>query len=80
MAITDLTPYRQYLDEFDLTDEQKLDLVNTLETLAYILVDKHFGLHRFALPIFPKKPVDADAVTGHADMQISEGNAHENET
>ncbi len=80
MVITDLSPYRQYLDDFDLTDEQKLDLVNTMQTLAYIIVDRHFGLHRFAVPVFPKKPVDTDAVTDHAEMHKGDENAYENET
>lgn len=80
MAITDLAPYHKYLDEFDLTDEQKLDLVNAMQTLAQIIVDRQFGLHRFAMPIIPKKPVDDDAITGHADACSSEGNAYENET
>lgn len=80
MAITDLAPYRKYLDEFDLTDEQKLDLVNAMQTLAQIIVDRQFGLHRFAMPIIPKKAVDDDAITGHADASPSEGNAYENET
>lgn len=82
--ITDLTPYRQYLDDFDLTDEEKLDLVNALQTAAYVIVDKHFGLHRFALPIIPKKPVDDDAVWGHADTDTANhsrrGKADEDET
>lgn len=28
--ITDLTPYRKYVDQFDLTEEQKLEWVNAL--------------------------------------------------
>lgn len=72
MAITDLTPYRQYLDEFDLTDEQKLDLVNAAQTFAQIIVDKHFGLHRYAMPIIPKKPVDTMVGPGHAESYENE--------
>lgn len=78
--ITDLSPYRQYLDDFDLTDEQKLALVNDLRTFAQVIVDKHFKLHVYALPIFPNKPVDSDAVRDHAEKEITNGDVHENET
>lgn len=36
--ITDLTPYRKYVDDFDLTDEQKLELVNAL----YMIIESIF--------------------------------------
>ena len=34
--ITDLTPYRQYVDKFDLAEEQKLELVNSLKMIVRI--------------------------------------------
>ncbi len=40
--ITDLTPYRQYLEGFDLTDEETLDFVNSMLGIALGLVDDHF--------------------------------------
>jgi hypothetical protein len=42
MPITDLEPYRPYIDAFDLTEEQKLELVNTIVTIAEVILDKKF--------------------------------------
>jgi hypothetical protein len=39
--ITDLTPYRQYVDTFDLTEEQKLELVNAWWTIINNIYDHH---------------------------------------
>lgn len=43
MAITDLTPFRQYVDAFDITEEQKLELVNTVYGVAKTIAAKAFG-------------------------------------
>jgi hypothetical protein len=40
--ITDLTPYRQYVDEFDLSEEQKLELVNTMEMIVERILSQRF--------------------------------------
>ncbi|MDB2414230.1 hypothetical protein N9W34_00485 [Rickettsiales bacterium] len=42
MTIDDLEPYRPYIDNFDLTEEQKLELLNTLEVMARVVLDRHF--------------------------------------
>ena len=42
MTIDDLEPYRPYIDNFDLTEEQKLELLNTLEVLAQMVLDRRF--------------------------------------
>lgn len=42
--ITDLTPYRQYVDKFDLTEQQKLELVNALNTIVERIYDHHLGI------------------------------------
>lgn len=42
--ITDLTPYRKYVDQFDLTEEQKLDLVNAVWMIVESIFDQHLGV------------------------------------
>lgn len=59
MAITDLEPFRPYIDNFDLTEEQKLELVNTLAMMAETVLDKHFLRNRPDLSVSSQKPVDA---------------------
>ena len=43
--ITDLTPYRKHLEEFDLTEQEKLELVNVIYVVSQHLLDKQFGLN-----------------------------------
>lgn len=42
MKITDLEHYRPHVDEFDLTERQKLELVNTIVKIAEMVLDKKF--------------------------------------
>jgi hypothetical protein len=42
--ITDIRPYQKYLDKFDLTEHQKLELVNALWVVVQSFVDKKCGL------------------------------------
>jgi hypothetical protein len=59
--ITDLTPYRKYVDDFDLTDEQKLELVNALYMIIESIFDQHLGVNQL---ILKNKEVDSlDAST-----------------
>lgn len=44
--ITDLTPYRKHVDQFDLTEQEKLDLVNAVWMLVDSVFDYHLGLNR----------------------------------
>lgn len=44
--IKDLTPYRQHVDQFDLTDEETLELVNAVLMLVDRVLDHHLGLNR----------------------------------
>lgn len=37
-----LAPYRPHIDRFDLTEEQKLELVEAINTMAEIILDAHF--------------------------------------
>ncbi len=46
--ITDLTPYRKHVDQFDLTEEQKLDLVNAVWMIVDSVFDYHLGINRLA--------------------------------
>jgi len=41
--ITDLTPYRRHVDQFDLTEKQKLDLVNAVWAIVDSIYDQHLG-------------------------------------
>lgn len=50
--ITDLTPYRKHVDQFDLTEEQKLELVNAIWMIVDSVFDQHLGLNRWP----PEKP------------------------
>ena len=52
--ITDLTPYRKYVDKFDLTEEQKLELVNAVWVMVDSVFDYHLGLNH--LPRKEKEP------------------------
>lgn len=42
MTIDPLEPYRLYIDNFDLTEEEKLELVNTLVLITEMLLEKKF--------------------------------------
>lgn len=42
--ITELTPYKEYLDEFDLTEEDKLELVNILALMIQKVIDEKTGV------------------------------------
>ena len=47
--ITDLAPYREHLEGLDLTDAQKLDLVNALWAIAENIIDNHLGLNQLEI-------------------------------
>ncbi len=47
--ITDLKPYRKYVDKFDLTEEEKLDLVNAVWMLVENIYDYHLGINQLLL-------------------------------
>jgi hypothetical protein len=47
--ITDLSPYRQYVDQFDLTEEEKLELVNAVWMLVDNIYDYHLGINQLLL-------------------------------
>jgi hypothetical protein len=55
--ITDLTPYRKHVDQFDLTEEQKLELVNALWAIVDSIFDQHLGINQV-----PLKPESESAV------------------
>lgn len=39
-----LEPYRPYIDNFDLTNEQKLELISAISLMADIILDARFNL------------------------------------
>ena len=41
----DLQTYRSYVDGFDLTEEQKAELIHTVWSIMESFVDRAFGLH-----------------------------------
>jgi hypothetical protein len=43
MKITDLTPYRKYVDDFDLTEKQKLEWVNAVYEIVESIFDMHLN-------------------------------------
>jgi len=45
-ANSDLERYRHHLDQLDVTDEQKLELVNALRIIVESILDKKFGLSK----------------------------------
>ena len=40
MKATDLEPYRPYIDNFDLTEEQKIELVEAIHQIARMVLDR----------------------------------------
>lgn len=44
MKITDLDPYRPHIDNFDLTEEQKIEVVEAIQQIARMVLDEKFGL------------------------------------
>lgn len=59
--ITDLAPYRKYIDQFDLTEEQKLDLVNALWTIVDNIYDQCLGANQLVYRgKLSKKTVDKE--------------------
>jgi len=47
--IIDLTPYRKHVDQFDLSEEQKLELVNAVWMLVDNIYDHHLGINQLLL-------------------------------
>ncbi len=66
--ITDLTPYREDLEGLDLTESQKLDLVNALWAIAENIIDHELGLNHLTLNT--KEPNnDLDSVEPNATLK-----------
>ena len=58
--ITDLTPYRKYVDQFDLTEEQKLELVNAVWVILENYFKQQLGLNQLAIKEkTPQKTIDS---------------------
>ena len=41
-----LEPYRPHIDKLDLTEDEKLELVNTIENIAKMVLDKELKLSK----------------------------------
>ena len=44
MKITDLEPCRPHIDKFDLSEEEKLELVHAIVNIAEVVLDRRFRL------------------------------------
>lgn len=45
MPLTDITPYRKYVDHFDLSEEQKVELIHIIWNIMENFADIAFGKH-----------------------------------
>ncbi len=43
--LTDVTPYRKYVDQFDISEEKKLELIHSVWNMMQSVVDEAFGKH-----------------------------------
>jgi len=66
--ITDLTPYREDLEGLDLTESQKLDLVNALWAIAENIIDLELGLNHLTLNTNEPNN-DLDSVEANANLK-----------
>lgn len=63
--ITDISPYRKYVDQFDLTEEQKVELVNAVWVILENYFDQRLGLNKLEIKEKePKKSVDSQMGAG----------------
>lgn len=63
--ITDISPYRKYVDQFDLTEEQKVELVNAVWVILENYFDQRLGLNQLEIKEKePKKSVDSQMGAG----------------
>ena len=44
-----LAPYRKYVDQFDLSEEQKLEFVQAMRAIVDALFDQHFKFNHLLL-------------------------------
>ncbi len=57
--ITDITPYREFVDDFDLTEEQKVELVNAVWTIINSVYDDYLGIKQLEIKEkTPQKTID----------------------
>lgn len=56
-----LAPYRPHIDNFDLTEEQKLELIDAIFSIAHMVLDVKFGTMRRRLT--SEKSVDEKTVS-----------------
>lgn len=71
--ITDLTPYRKHVDQFDLTDAQRLDLVNALWMIVDSIFDSQMRINQLVLKgKEPEKSIDSNVPNSKiADMILT---------
>lgn len=61
VMITDISPYREYVDQFDLTEEQKVELVNAVWVILENYFDQQLGLNQLKLlEKEPQKSIDSE--------------------
>jgi hypothetical protein len=74
--ITDLTPYREDMAEFDMTDEQKLELVNAIWVIGKTILDRKFGLYQPDAPKERLTTVDSAVAKATRLKKASHGKSH----
>ena len=47
--ITDITKYRKHVDQFDLTEEEKIELVNTVAMIVESIFDRHLNVNQLKI-------------------------------
>lgn len=68
-----LAPYRKHVDQFDLSEEQKLELVTSLWMILENYFDQQLGLNQ--LEIKRKQPQNSVDVQLHGAILDGKGNA-----
>jgi hypothetical protein len=68
-----LAAYRPYIDNFDLTEAEKLELVNAITIMAETILDAHFRVHRY-------QALYSGSITVDRSLEQSDGDGYENES
>ena len=68
--ITDLSPYRQHVDQFDMSDEQKLELVNLMQMVAEQILDQQFQLNQPNVNVFNSEDsLEIQGTNGNVEVE-----------
>ena len=62
----DIEKYRRYVDDFDLTEDQKVELIHTVWAIVGSVVDEAFGVH----PVQLCRPGSRRGISNGTDDQV----------